>query len=149
MIEFVGRIEDGMPELETQAHAWLPGPRSPAVIYTHRLTIALMDDSGDVSDSNAVLTRARELGWVETSDYAGWEAPCPGWEATLNGEHFLVRQPDGGAWYDGTLPVDDVWRAAARAAGQVFHFTAATLDVRTITEQVASGQALVVVSTLT
>ncbi|MEU0001866.1 hypothetical protein ABZ069_33655 [Streptomyces microflavus] len=34
MIEFVGRIEDGMQELEAQAHAWLAGPRSPAVIYT-------------------------------------------------------------------------------------------------------------------
>lgn len=138
-----------MPELEAQAHAWLAGPRSPAVIYTHQLTIALMDDSGDVSDSNAVLTRARELGWVETSDYAGWAAPRPGWEATLNGEHFLVRQPDGAAWYDGTLPVSDAWRAAVQQTGHVFHFTAATLDVHAITEQIASGQALVVVSTLT
>ncbi|MEU4173531.1 hypothetical protein [Streptomyces sp. NPDC026589] len=49
-----------------------------------------------MSDSNAVLTRARALGWVETSDYAGWAALPPGWEATLRGEHFLVRQPDGG-----------------------------------------------------
>lgn len=64
MIEFVGRIEDGMPELEAQAHAWLPGPRSPAVIYTHRLTIALMDDSGDVSDSTpSSLAPANSAGW--------------------------------------------------------------------------------------
>ncbi|MER6256825.1 hypothetical protein ABT224_36330 [Streptomyces sp. NPDC001584] len=149
MIEYVGQVEDGLPVWDVRAHAWLPGPSTPGIIYTHQLTVALVDDSGALADPDAVLTRARQLGWVKTSDYDGWAAPCPGWEARLAGEHLLVRQPDGAAWYDGTLPATEAWRAAARKAGQVYHFTAATNDVNSIAEQIASGEALAVVSTLT
>ncbi|MFF8619251.1 hypothetical protein [Streptomyces sp. NPDC015350] len=134
--------------LDVRARAWLPGPRVAGIIYTHQLTIVLLDDSGALADADALLTRARQLGWVETSDYAGWAAPCPGWEAQLAGDHLLVRQLDGAAWYDGTLPATDAWRAAAREAGQLYHFTAATGDVDSIGEQIAAGRALAVVSTL-
>ncbi|MEU6618961.1 hypothetical protein [Streptomyces parvus] len=148
MIEYAGRVEDGLPVLEVRAHAWLPGPRTAGVIYTHRLTISLLDDDGALTDADAVLTRARQLGWVQTSDYGGWAAPCPGWEARLEGEHLFVRQPDGAAWYDGTLPATAAWRAAAQETGQLYHFTAAAGNVDTIGDQIASGQALAVVSTL-
>lgn len=149
MIEYVGQVEDGLPVLDVRAHAWLPGPRTPGIIYTHQLTVTILDDDGALADADAVLTRARQLGWVETSDYAGWAAPCPGWEAQLEGDRLLVRQPDGAAWYDGTLPATEAWRAAAQEAGQLYHFTAATGDVDSIGEQIASGRALAVVSTLT
>ncbi|WP_053676726.1 hypothetical protein [Streptomyces sp. WM4235] len=149
MIEYVGRVEDGLPVLDVRAHAWLAGPRTAGIIYTHQLTIALLDDSGAMKDGDAVLTRARALGWVETSNYAGWAAPCPGWEARLLDDHLLVRQPDGALWYDGTLPTTEAWREAAREAGQIYHFTAATGDLGSIGDQIASGDALAVVSTLT
>jgi hypothetical protein len=148
VIEYVGQAEDGLPVLDVRAHAWLPGPRTAGIIYTHQLTIALLDDDGALTDADAVLTRARQLGWVETSDYAGWAAPRPGWEARLEGDHLLVRQPDGAAWYDGTLPTTEAWRAAAQDAGCLYHFTAGTGDVNVIAEQIASGQALAVVSVL-
>ncbi|MGI5451383.1 hypothetical protein ACQEVM_37625 [Streptomyces sp. CA-243310] len=64
-------------------------------------------------------------------------------------DHLLVRQPDGAVWYDGTLPTTEVWREAAREAGQIYHFTAATGDLDSIGDQIASGDALAVVSTLT
>lgn len=63
--------------------------------------------------------------------------------------HLLVRQPDRAAWYDGTLPTTEAWRGAAREACQLYHFTAASGDVNSIGEQIASGDALVMVSTLT
>ncbi|MYS39112.1 hypothetical protein K388_07180 [Streptomyces sp. KhCrAH-43] len=145
---YAGRIEDGLPVLDVRAYAWLPGPDLPSIIYTHQLTVTLLEDDGALADADAVLTRARQLGWVETWDYAGWAAPCSGWEAHLAGEDLLVRQPDGAAWYDGTLPATDAWRAAARRAGQLYHFTAATGDVNSIGRQIVSGRALAVVSTL-
>ncbi|MFI0763047.1 hypothetical protein ACH4PX_37300 [Streptomyces anulatus] len=148
MIEYVGRIEDGLPVLDVLAHAWLPGPSTPSIVYTHPLKITLLDDEGTLTDTNAVLTRARQLGWVATSDYEGWAAPHPDWRAQLEGEHLLVLQPDGSAWYDGTLPATEAWFAAARATGQVFHFTSAANDPNEVAEQIAAGQALALVSTL-
>ncbi|WP_331726870.1 hypothetical protein OG215_41425 (plasmid) [Streptomyces globisporus] len=148
MIEYMGRAEDGPPAVEVRAQAWLPGPRTPGIVYTHDLTIMLLENSGALADANVMLNRARQLGWVETSDYEGWAAPCPGWETQLSGENLVVRQPDGAIWYDGTLPATDAWRAAAQEAGQIYHFTAATGDANLVVEQIASGQALAVVSTL-
>ncbi|MFD0068503.1 hypothetical protein ACFRAI_43085 [Streptomyces sp. NPDC056637] len=59
-----------------------------------------------------------------------------------------MTQPDRAAWYDGTLPTTKAWRAAARETGQLYHFTAATGDLNALGDQIASGQALAVVSTL-
>ncbi|MFD0068504.1 hypothetical protein ACFRAI_43090 [Streptomyces sp. NPDC056637] len=66
MIEYIGKVEDGLPVLDVQAHAWLPGPRTAGIVYTHRLTVSLLDDNGALKDTDAVLTRARQLGWVQT-----------------------------------------------------------------------------------
>ncbi|MER0476795.1 hypothetical protein ABR737_00220 [Streptomyces sp. Edi2] len=51
-----------------------------------------------------------------------------------------MRQPDGAAWYDGTLPATAAWREAAQEAGQLYRFTAATGDVDAIGDQIASGR---------
>ncbi|MGP3951206.1 hypothetical protein [Streptomyces sp. 7N604] len=149
MWEFMGRVRDGLPELEVHAHAWLPGPRSPAVIYTHPLTIQILDeDDGQLQDTDALLTRARCLGWVTTDDYAGWAVPCPGWSTTLIGDHLLVRSPDGAAWYDGTLPTSECWRRAARETGRLYHFTAEHQDLGAVGRAIAAGQALAIATSL-
>ncbi|MFF4700006.1 hypothetical protein [Streptomyces chattanoogensis] len=146
MLEYMGRIEEGLPALDARAYAWPGGPRFAGVVYLHPLKIQLMADDGTMTESNALLSRAQELGWVSTANFAGWAAPCPGWHAELTDDHLLLRQPDGAAWYDGTLPTCEAWRAAARKSGQIYHFTADCGDLDAVGEMIASGQALAVVS---
>lgn len=146
MMEHMGRIEEGLPVLDTHAYACLPSPRVAGVIYIHPLAIQLMSDDGEVTDSDALLTRARQLGWVSTSDFVGRAAPCPDWHATLDGDHLVVRQSDGGTWYEGTLPTNEAWRATARETGKVYHFTSARSDLDGFRQSMAAGQALTVVS---
>ncbi|GGT57964.1 hypothetical protein GCM10010271_72010 [Streptomyces kurssanovii] len=147
MLEFVGRVEDGLPELEVMAHAWLLGPAVAGIVYVHPLTVHLVDEDGTLSVTDVLLERGRELGWVSTSDLAGWAERCPGWHTTLTGDQLLVRQPDGRHWYDGTLPASPEWRTAAQESGKVFHFTASRGGPEDVITMISSGQALAVVST--
>ena len=148
VLEFTGSIEDGLPQLETTAYAVLAEPDLAGVIYVPSLTVAAMDDSGVLTESNLLLNRIRELGWAPMSEVDDWSAPRPGWDAVLAGECFTVTQPDGGFWYEGDLPTSPAWRAAVQRTGLLRHFTADHNDLDSVREDITSGNALVVVSSV-
>lgn len=147
MLEFVSDTAEGLPPLEMAAYACLLGQVA-SVLYVPKLTIHEVNQEGELVVEDVLLQQARRIGWVPTSDYAGWAEPAPGWSATFAAGNFTVRQPDGLDWYNGTLPVTPQWSDAAASSGQIFHFTASQGDALRIVEQIGTDHVLAIVTSV-
>ncbi|MCX4506646.1 MULTISPECIES: hypothetical protein [Streptomyces] len=120
----------------------------PVIFMLQPQTMQVRDSFGRVETADLLEEMVRAAGGqplIPLPDQAQRSAfvrPCtPGWNARLRvaSEFLVVRFPDDGSLYEGTMPTDDAWRRDVEAAGDVVVITGPMADLRSINPAIESS----------